>query len=282
MQRQVRALRVVRSRSAVPVPAVLWFEEDESVLGAPFAVMEQVAGRVVPDIPPYVFGSWVTEATREQRAQMQSGAVDVLVGIHGIDTADEEIARLTLDSPGDSDLARHVANQRRYYEWLRAGTSFPLIERTFAWLERNWPSDVTAAGLSWGDSRLANILWRDFEPVAVLDWEAVAVGPPELDVAWMVFFHEYFQRMAERHGRAGIPDLLDRRAVFTDYSLRSGRELQTMDWYLVYAELRQALTSIRVSSRAVEFGERERPADPEDLILERGHLEAVVAGDAAI
>ena len=67
-------------------------------------------------------------------------------------------------------------------------------------------------------------------------------------------------------------DLLDRRAVVTDYQLRS-RVLHDMDWYLVYAELRQALTSIRVSERAVAFGERERPDDPQDLILERSHLE---------
>ena len=38
--------------------------------------------------------------------------------------------------------------------------------------------------------------------------------------------------------------------------------VEDLDWYLVYAELRQALTSIRVSSRAVHFGERPAPDDP--------------------
>jgi len=38
-----------------------------------------------------------------------------------------------------------------------------------------------------------------------------------------------------------------------------------MDWYLLYAELLQALTSIRVSSRAIQFGERDAPDDHQDL-----------------
>ena len=86
MERQVGAMRFVRDRSSVPVPSVPWFEPDESVLGAPFFVMEQVDGQVVADVPPYVFESWVTEADEAQRATMRAGAVDLLVGIHGIET----------------------------------------------------------------------------------------------------------------------------------------------------------------------------------------------------
>ena len=102
----------------------------------------------------------------------------------------------------------------------------------------------------------------NFEPTAVLDWEAVAIGPRELDLGWMVFFHEYFQRIAERYGYEGVPGLLDRTLAVADYAERAGYEPQDLEWYLVYAELRQALTSIRVSSRAIHFGERERARRP--------------------
>ena len=36
----------------------------------------------------------------------------------------------------------------------------------------------TRTVFNWGDSRIGNMLWRDFEPVAVLDWEMATVGPP--------------------------------------------------------------------------------------------------------
>ena len=36
--------------------------------------------------------------------------------------------------------------------------------------------------LSWGDSRIGNVMYRDFAPVAVLDWEMAPLGPRELDL----------------------------------------------------------------------------------------------------
>ena len=62
--------------------------------------------------------------------------------------------------------------------------------------------------LSWGDSRIGNMMYRDFAPVAVLDWEMAAVAPPEVDLAWMAFMHFFFESMLGKHGMSGLPDLL--------------------------------------------------------------------------
>jgi aminoglycoside phosphotransferase (APT) family kinase protein len=116
----------------------------------------------------------------------------------------------------------------------------------------------------------------------VLDWEAASVAPPEVDLGWFIWFHEYFQRLAVRLGHDGAPELFRRESVIAEYTAITGRSLIDFDWFLVYAELRQALTSIRVSSRAVHFGERTAPIDPELLINQVGHLWAAIRGDAAI
>ena len=274
LDRQARALRAVHRHGAVPVPAVPWFEPDPAPLGAPFFVMERIDGQPVPDIPPYVFGSWLTESTPEELVRVGAGMVEVLAGVHDVPVTGLD---LELTAPGAGPLVRHVANQRSYYEWIRGGERFPLIEAAFAWLDRRWPATEGPAVLSWGDARLANVLWRAHRPVAVLDWEAVAVGPRELDLGWAIFFHEYFQRIAVRYGHPGLPELLRRDEVVTAYEARTGHTVEHLDWYLVYAELRQALTSIRVSSRAVHFGERPAPDDLQDLILERSHLEEVLS-----
>ena len=67
------------------MPRVRWFEPDPSALGGPFLVMERVHGEPLPDAPPYVFGSWLTEATAEEQQRVEAGMVEVLAGIHGID-----------------------------------------------------------------------------------------------------------------------------------------------------------------------------------------------------
>jgi aminoglycoside phosphotransferase (APT) family kinase protein len=130
--------------------------------------------------------------------------------------------------------------------------------------------------LSWGDSRLANVLFHDAEPVAILDWEAVALGPRELDLAWLVFFVDYFQRLATKYDQPGLPDFFRREHVEASYALLTAHQPSDFEWYLAYAALRQALTSIRVSMRAVHFGEREPPDDYEDLVADRAHLERIL------
>ena len=274
LARQVKAMRLVAERTDVPVPVVRWFEPDPEVLGQPFVVMDRIEGEPAPDQPPYVFGSWLTHATPAQLDVVEADMVGVLAGIHAVTHADG----LELDSPGDTPLRRHVEHWRAYAIWVarEADAKFPLVEAAFDWLERQWPNEGPAC-LGWGDARLANVLFREFRAVAVLDWEAAAPGPPEIDLGWFLFFHQYFQRVAVRYGYVGLPDFLELSRVVAAYEAATGHAVTDLEWYLVYAELRQAITSIRVSARAVHRGEREPPAVPQDLIMDADHLEEVIA-----
>jgi len=279
LARQVEVMELVANLSDVPVPKVCWLEKDPHALGTEFYVMDRVSGEVAPDSPLYVFGGWLADASADQQRQLEHGMVEVLAGIHGMTPPPKRFSFLEFPVNGETPLSRHVANQQAYYDWVshEAGARFPLIEETFAWLHERWPLEGPPV-LSWGDARVANVLVRDFRPVAVLDWEAAGRAPREVDLGWMVFFHQYFQRIAERFGYPGMPDFMDRDRVVATYAKLTGHEPVDCDWFLVYAELRQALTSIRVSSRMVAFGERAAPEDPEDLIIERDHLEEVVRG----
>ena len=79
-----------------------------------------------------------------------------------------------------------------------------------------------------------------------------------------------------------MPGFMDRDRVADTYRRLTGEALRDLDWYIAYAALRQALVSIRVSMRAVHFGERAAPDDPQDLILVRSFIEDVLAGQAAV
>ena len=48
--------------------------------------------------------------------------------------------------------------------------------------------------ITWGDSRLANQMFRDHEVVAVLDWEMVALGDPRIDLGWWLFLQRFCYR----------------------------------------------------------------------------------------
>lgn len=278
MARQFRIMQLVRERSAVPVPEVLWHEDDPTFLGAPFFVMARVEGRVPPDIMPYNFGSWVTEASDDERARLEEASVAVLAGIHAIPDPVGTFAPV-LGHPGPSALRRHVDAQRAYYEWVAAtGPRSPLIEACFEWLYDNWPRAEGPTVLSWGDARIGNILYDGFTPVAVLDWEMADFAPPEVDLGWMIALHEFFQHVAANYGLAGLPDFFRPDRVAATYERLTGYAPRDLEWFRFYAALRHGVIMFRISQRAVHFGEAAPPPDPDDRITHRGLLEAMLDG----
>jgi aminoglycoside phosphotransferase (APT) family kinase protein len=273
-------MQVVReSCPEVPVPRVLWTEPDPSVLGTPFFVMERIDGVVPPDIVPYNFMGWVTEASPEQRRLLQDGTVAAIARLHSIDRPEERFPFLCGAAPGVTALGRHVDEQRAYYEWVVAdGRRSPLIEAAFEWLDAHWPEPEGPTVLSWGDARIGNVLYRDFEPVAVLDWEMAALGPPELDVGWLLTLHTFFEEVARPYGIPGLPDLLRREDVCATYSAMTGYDPRDLDWYSVYAATRHAIIMSRIGRRGIHFGEAAMPADVDDLIPHRLLLEQMLGG----
>jgi aminoglycoside phosphotransferase (APT) family kinase protein len=279
LERQFRVMRLVAERSAVPVPRTLWYEPDDGPLGSPFFVMERVDGQVPPDIMPYTFGSWLSEASAAQQRRLQDASVGILAQLHSITASSSELAFLELDQPGATALRRHVADQVAYYEWVVSdGVRSPLIERSFAWLDKHWPTDEGPGVISWGDSRIGNMLYRDFEPVGVLDWEMAAVGPAEIDIGWMIFLHRFFQDMTEQADMPGMPGFLRLADVASTYEAQSGRPPRDLQWYMLYAALRHAIVMSRVKRRSVHFGEAEPPEDPDDFIMHRTTIEEMLDG----
>lgn len=280
LTKQARVMRMVGDRTDVPVPEVVFDEPSSEYVGSPFFVMRRIDGLVPPDIMPYPMGSWVTEATEEQRALMERRAVEVLAGVHGAAKSPEDLEFLQFADAGDTALRRHVAHERDYYEWARDGLRFPLIEQAFDWLDANWPdaADSHEPVVSWGDARVGNMMFRDFEPVAVLDWEMAGVAPRELDIGWMIFLHRFFQDLCPGLDLPGLPDMFRRDRVAAHYTAVTGYEPVDLDWFITYGALRHAIVMTRATRRGVQFGDQEMPEDPDHLILHRQSLERLMAG----
>lgn len=279
LERQFSVMALVGERSPVPVPATLWSEADPMALGTPFFVMERVDGLVPPDVMPYPFGSWLSEASPQDQGRLQEAAVRTVAAIHHAEVSPADIAFLELDRPGDSALRRHVADTEAYYRWVVSdGARSPLIERAFAWLEDHWPAEEAPATVSWGDARIGNMMFRHFEPVAVLDWEMAATAPPEVDLGWMIYLHRFLDDIAVQAGMTGMPGFMRRPDVATSYEKACGHSPRDLDFYCLYAALRHAVVMSRVARRQVLFGEIAMPEDPDDMIMHRTSLEAMLEG----
>jgi aminoglycoside phosphotransferase (APT) family kinase protein len=277
LELQRRCMELVRATTDVPAPEVPYSEQDAEWLGSPFIVMKHVDGVPPLDVPPYVFGGWVMDASPQQRARMQRNAVSVVARLHEITPATHDLEFLTRPEHGATALDQQLGYQHWYYDWAREGATYPLIERTFEWLDARRPAEVRTV-FNWGDARIGNMLWRNFEPVAVLDWEMATVGPPEVDLAWMIFLHAFFQDLAARLEMPGLPDFMNRDEIAATYEELSGHPVHALAWFEVYAALRFAIVSIRTSTRGIAYGSMEKPEDPDDLVMFRDLLEQMLAG----
>jgi aminoglycoside phosphotransferase (APT) family kinase protein len=271
LARQVQVMRAVRAGAPpelpVPVPEVLWYESNPAHLRAEFMVMERIEGSAAPDVMPYTWGSWVTELSPADQRALADASIDLLAGIHAVPVTAAIAAALAFPEPDGSPLRRHFAHELAYFQWASEGRSFPTIERGFEVLASRWPAHEPEARVGWGDARLGNILFVGATPTAVLDWEMAALVPPAVDLGWSVFFHEHFQRSAQRRGLPGLPGLLVADNALARYEATSGTAIDNFEWYLCYAAIRESVISIRTMGRAVHFGQIPAPEDPEGLIL---------------
>ena len=275
---QAKAMSIVGERTSVPVPSVPFIELDTSVLDVPFLVMNRLSGEAPKDVPPYVFDGFVLAMSPADRETMQHNAVRTLVDLHELRPDNADLSFLARPRFGTDALDQHLGYEKDYYEWARGDVRYPLIERTFEWLDANRPTLVNPTVINWGDARIGNMLWQGPRPTAVLDWEMAAIGPAEVDLAWMIFLHRFFQDMAETYGFPGLPDFMRRDVMAATYAELSGRSVESLEWFEVFAALRFATISVRTSSRSIAYGQMPEPAEPDDLIMFRKLLEQMLEG----
>ena len=285
LDHQREVMRRVAELTDIPVPRVRWMEPTGEVLGTPFFLMDHVEGIVPPDVLPYTFGdNWFYDAPVERQRELQDATVSVLARLHSIPKAAETFAFLDEGREGSTALRRNVNWCREWYEFAvpDIGRS-ALLDRAFDWLEANWPAEADAAEpvLLWGDARFGNTLYRDFQPVAVLDWEMTALGPRELDVAWMIFAHRVFQSITTLFEMPGMPHILREEDVRASYAEQTGVELGDLSWFQAYCAVLWGCVFMRTGARQVHFGEIERPDQVEDLFQHRALLEELIGEKTA-
>jgi aminoglycoside phosphotransferase (APT) family kinase protein len=203
--------------------------------------------------------------------------IGVLAGLYRIEQPTKVFSFLEVGD-GDTALRRHVSEMRAYYEWIVShdGLRSSVVDRAFAWLDDHWPRNEGPTVVSWGDARIGNILYRELEPVAVVDWEMVGLAPPEVDLTYLVFAHHLFEALVGRAGHAGMPDFLQADAVVSEFERQSGYTPRDLEWHTCYAAVRLACTGVRVLRRSVRAHGSAMPENIDDALPHAPLLEALL------
>src|ERR1700712_2109592 len=278
LQDQYAAMRIVGETTDVPVPQVRWMEPTGDVLGTPFFLMDRIDGLVPRDVLPYNFGdNWLFDASHENQRRLQDATVKVLADLHAIPDATDTLGFLDPADAGPTALARNLARVRSWYEFAVPDIGRPPIaERGLDWLEANLPATDEAV-LCWGDARIGNVLYREFEPVGVLDWEMATIGPREMDASWIVFAHQVFESITGMLEMPGMAHFMREEDVVSTYEELTGTTLGPLDWYHVFNGVEWSIVFMRTGARQIHFGEIHRPEDLETLFHHKPLFESVLA-----
>lgn len=226
VEREYRLIAALHP-AGYPVPRPLALCEDAGVIGAPFYLMERVAGRTIwngamPDLSP-----------DERRAQYEA-MVDALAALHAIDPV--AVGLGDYGKPGNY-FERQVARWTRQY---RASQTDDLadVERLIDWLPRTVPAQERVA-IVHGDYRIDNLIFAEDggRVAAVLDWELSTLGDPLADFTYLLM-----NWMTPPDGRSGIAGLSGgdsgiptMEEVVARYCRATGRDgVPGLDWYFAY------------------------------------------------
>ncbi|HQV56574.1 MAG TPA: phosphotransferase family protein [Ilumatobacteraceae bacterium] len=248
---QYRAMSELTTRGTVPLAPLIGYEADADLLGAPFFVMGFVDGDVPTESPPYTESGFFVEAQPAQRRQLIDAGLAQVAAIHALAPGSTFDWLRPVDQPAGTD--QQLALWRRFTEAELRGRDFPLLSETFDWLHDNLPTEERV-GLCWGDARPGNIIWREFAPACLTDFEAVSFGSPMQDLGWWLMFDRTMHPDGSR--LPGDPTVDEQVAM---YEAHAGRAATDIGFHTVFAAARYSTIVIRVMNRLVDRGDL--PAD---------------------
>ncbi len=244
---QYRIMTAIAEHSPVPVAPMVGYESDAAVAGRPFFVMRFIEGQVPIEDPSYTVSGFFADAEPAQRGQLVANGLGAMARIHEVDWQAAGLQWLVPDGVTPGTPAQFDLWQRFGAQELR-GREHPLLARAWAWLADALPED-RSVGLCWGDPRPGNVIFEDFAPVCVTDFEASYIGAPEMDLAWWLMF-DRTSHVATGH-LPGEPDRDEQRRIYFEVS---GREPVDTSAHEVFAAARYCVIVVRVMNRWDERG----------------------------
>jgi aminoglycoside phosphotransferase (APT) family kinase protein len=227
--REARLLRALEP-TPVRVPRVLAVGDDESVIGAPFYVMEQMIGEVITDTMPPALDN------PTERDRIADQLIQALVELHAVDWT-------AIGLEGFGKPSGYLERQLRRFNGLweiNKTRELPLVEEVGTWLADNLPESPPATVVH-GDYRLGNTMFAPQAPahlVAIFDWEMATIGDPLADLGYMVMHWTQPDDPSSKFNlhtvtrQEGFPT---REELIRRYEEGSGRSMQALNWYVTLA-----------------------------------------------
>ncbi|MCP4721512.1 MAG: phosphotransferase family protein, partial [Desulfobacteraceae bacterium] len=228
-------------------PRPLAFSEDESLIGAPFFVMEKMSGIILrKDLPPGLSFS------PDQAKQLCDNLVDALADIHTIDV---KAAGLDFIGKPGGYVKRQVDGWSKRYRRAKTKDA-PDFEAIMGWLAEKMPKDTDHPAIVHNDYKLDNLVLDPARPeqiIGILDWEMATYGDPLMDLgnslAYWVEKNDPEEMQMMRTMPTNMDGALTRGKILNRYALKTGRKVGNFDFYYCFGLFRLAVIAQQIYNR---------------------------------
>ena len=245
MAREYRVVAALAD-TAVPVARAVTLCNDESVLGAPFQMVEYVAGQVVRSRDQL-------EALGDERVieGCVDGLIRVLADLHAVDPTAVGLADFGKPS---GYLERQVRRWGSQWELVRLPDDDrdADVARLHSELQESIPQQ-SRTSIVHGDYRIDNTILDAHDPGqvrAVVDWELSTLGDPLSDAALMCVYRDpSLDLIINAHAAWTSPQLPVVEELAHRYSVVSGQPLAHWNFYMALAYFKLAIIAAGIDFR---------------------------------
>jgi aminoglycoside phosphotransferase (APT) family kinase protein len=237
MSREFRVLSKLHSVYD-PAPEVLHYCDDDSIIGAPFYVMQPVHGIILRRQLPQGL-----DFSAQKARGLSASFIDNLVRLHRVDYA----------AAGLSDLGKPEGYlERQLRGWIERyhGSKthdYPEVEKISTWMQQHMPHTI-AVSLIHNDYKYDNVVLdpRDITTiVGVLDWEMCTIGDPLTDLgtalAYWMDKTDPQEIQDNRWGPTTEEGSFTRAEITQHYAQETGCDVSHIAFYLAFARFKLAV-----------------------------------------
>jgi aminoglycoside phosphotransferase (APT) family kinase protein len=237
MGREFRVLSKLHSVYA-PAPEVLFYCDDDSVLGAPFYVMKPIHGIILrKQLPPGL------DLSADKARRLCVAFVDNFIRLHLVDYAAAGLADL---GRAEGYLERQVRGWTERYHGSKTH-DYPEVEKLSTWMRQHLPV-TNRVSLIHNDYKYDNVVLdpNDITRIlGVLDWEMCTIGDSLSDLgtalAYWVDAADPADLQRNRWGPTTHPGSFTRAEVAQYYAQQTSCDVSQMAFYLTFAYFKLAV-----------------------------------------
>lgn len=228
-------------------PKPLAYTDDESIIGAPFYVMERIKGvilrRRLPEglvLPP------------SDARGLCKNMVELFCRLHQLD-----YKAIGLENFGKPEgyVARQVSGWARRYRDAKT-PDVPDFEAVMEWLDENRPGDTPFPCIIHNDFKFDNLVLNPDNPleiIGILDWEMTTLGDPLMDLgcslAYWVNRDDPDEMQFLVMQPTDLEGMMTRRQIVDRYAEISGRDIGNFDFYYTFGIFRLAVIAQQIYYR---------------------------------